>query len=150
IGDNGTYFQAFDLPTGGKVKDGGLVTGDTTWKYGTDFVVLGWSKQVDELRAPLVFAGYRITDGDKKWDDYAKLDVKGKIVVVLRKLPKDKGLSDKLADVRDKIENAQKHGAVGFVLVNRPGDDDDFMRVRSAGDDHGIVAMQAKRATVEK
>ena len=150
LGDNHTYFQAFDLPIGGKVKGGDLLAGGTAWNYGDSFIVLGWSSQTNELRAPLVFAGYGITDDDKKWDDYAKLDAKGKVVVVLRKLPKDKGLADHYADVRTKIDNAKKHGAVGFILVNRSGDDDDFMRVRSAGDDRGIVAFQAKRNVIEK
>ena len=150
LGDNHTYFQAFDLPTGGKVKGGEFTAGETAWKYGSDFIVLGWSAQTNDLRAPIVFAGFGVTDDDKKWDDYAKLDAKGKIVVVLRKLPKDKGLADHLADVRGKIENAKKHGAVGFILVNKPGDDDEFMRVRGAGDDRGLVALQAKRPVIEK
>src|SRR5207247_556826 len=48
------------------------------------------------------------------------------------------------------IENAKKHGAVGFILVNRTADDDDFMHVRSASDDHGLVALQIKRPVAEK
>ena len=38
---------------------------------------------VDLKDAPLVFAGYGITAPELEWDDYAGMDVKGKVVVVL-------------------------------------------------------------------
>ncbi len=40
-----------------------------------------------EGEAPLVFAGYGISAPDKGYDDYKDLDVKGKIVVVLKGFP---------------------------------------------------------------
>ncbi len=38
-------------------------------------------------QGPLVFVGYGITAPDWKYDDYAGIDVQGKIVVMLRKEP---------------------------------------------------------------
>lgn len=57
---------------------------------GKDFEAMGLS-QSGKASAPLVFAGFGMTvDDGKKYDDYAKIDAKGKIVVVLRDAPKFK------------------------------------------------------------
>jgi hypothetical protein len=149
LGDGGGYLQWLDLPVGGRVTGGTLAVGEDHPARGTGFQVLSWSA-TRAVRAPAVFAGYGVTDPEKKWDDYAQLNVQGKIAVVVRKLPTGKGLGDRFADVREKVSNAQKHGAVGFVLVNRPQDDDDFLRVRDTGEDRGLVAIQARREVVEK
>ena len=55
-------------------------------KLGTDFnpLAVGGSHTFD---APAVFVGYGITAKDEKYDDYAGIDVKGKVVIVLRHQP---------------------------------------------------------------
>jgi hypothetical protein len=83
--------------------------------------------------APLVFAGYGITAkdlkrGDEKftYDDYTGLDVKGKVVMMLRKEPQQKDKQspfdgDKTSQYSTfarKIENAAERGAVAIILVN--------------------------------
>jgi hypothetical protein len=64
----------------------------------------------------LVFAGYGISSPKNKYDDYAGLDVKGKIVVVLD------GMPETLSNVRLSQEEkdspaAISHGAVGVIIV---------------------------------
>jgi hypothetical protein len=83
--------------------------------------------------APIVFAGYGITNEKAHYDDYEGLDVAEKIVVVLRGSPKtaDRELSQKLfvgAPFSAKLANAEKHKAVALLVVNdretaRGGDD---------------------------
>jgi len=82
--------------------------------------------------APLVFAGYGITaelkkDGaDFKYDDYAGLDVKGKVVIVLRKEPQQQDAKSPFSGVRTtphaffqrKLTNAAEHGAAAVIFVN--------------------------------
>jgi len=79
---------------------------------------------------PLVFAGYGITakgaarNGD--YDDYAGVDVKGKVVLILRREPRQdkdetpfggKRPSD-FATFRHKATNAFQHGAAAVLLAN--------------------------------
>ena len=40
-----------------------------------------------EVKGEVVFAGYGISAPERGYDDYAGLDVKGKVVVVLRRAP---------------------------------------------------------------
>ena len=76
------------------------------------------------IKAPLVFAGYGITMDS--FDEYANLDVTGKVVVLLRKEPQQADESSIFAGKRPsqhaffstKIANAAKHGAAGVLLVN--------------------------------
>jgi len=84
------------------------------------------------FEAPLVFAGYGITaelkkDGaDYKYDDYAGLDVKGKVVVLLRKEPQQQDPKSAFSGVRTtphalfqrKLANAADHGAAAVIFVN--------------------------------
>jgi len=75
----------------------------------------------------VVFAGYGITAKENGYDDYANINVKGKIVLVLRyeppptdekspfKTPPDYSTHSAL---RVKANNARDHGAVGMILVN--------------------------------
>lgn len=78
-----------------------------------------------EFSGELVFVGYGITAKDFNYDDYADIDVKGKVVVVLRKEPtKEDGSSlfgsgtSRFAYFSTKLVNAVQHGAVGMIVVN--------------------------------
>ena len=81
----------------------------------------------------VVFAGYGIDDPARTYDDYADLDVKGKIVLVMRFEPqkydaKTKTVTSRFADKGDewsadaqipqKVRVAVDHGAVAVILVN--------------------------------
>lgn len=80
-----------------------------------------------KAKGSLVFAGYGITAPDRVWtdaegtmhtgwDDYAGLDVKGRIVLVLRKDPGWNAVRH--AAFLAKLSNAVEHGAAGLLLVN--------------------------------
>jgi len=62
------------------------------------------------VRGELVFAGYGRSLPDKGWDDYAGLDVKGKIVLVLRHVPREKEI---LAREKAEAEEAMRRAASG-------------------------------------
>lgn len=76
----------------------------------------------------VVFAGYGITAPEYNYDDYAGLDVRGKIVVVLRHEPGEddkaspfKGdQSTRYAFNETKAENAIARGAAGMLLITDP------------------------------
>jgi Peptidase family M28/PDZ domain/PA domain len=78
--------------------------------------------------APVVFAGYGIVVPDSQdfgYDSYATLDVKDKIVLVLRYFPEDadaktKGILSRYADLRYKAMAARQHGAKALLVVTGP------------------------------
>ena len=86
---------------------------------------------------PLVFAGYGATADEFHYDDYAGLDVKDKIVVVLRYEPS--GFAEKSGNhgltqhsqLITKAINARNHGAKAVVLLNgKLGDGEEDLLTR--------------------
>jgi hypothetical protein len=69
------------------------------------------------LETPLVFVGYGITDPAVGEDDYAGLDVRGKIVVALRDSPPgiDSEVGAYLSAEQPRV--ASEHGAVGIIRL---------------------------------
>ena len=113
---------------------------------------------------PLVFAGYGITAPEYKYDDYAGLDAKGKIVVILRYEPQDadeKSVFEgkrrtRHAGIEAKAINAKLHGAVAMILVNNaityPEDLDrlDQFGGESGAMNVGIPVVQVKASLAAK
>ena len=90
-----------------------------SFEEGRDFVPFSFSSS-GHLDAPVVFAGYGVTDKDKHYDDYAGIDVNGKIVLIFRHEPNEKpgGEFSSHATFTEKAVNAKMHGAIGVILVN--------------------------------
>jgi Zn-dependent M28 family amino/carboxypeptidase len=87
-------------------------------------------KEVAITNSPLVFAGFGINAPEYGWNDYADLDVKGKIVVVLVNDPgyylKDSSMFTGYAMTyygrwRYKFEEAERQGALGCIIVHEDG-----------------------------
>ena len=126
-GDSGSYFHRVPVIT--LTPDPVLrVTGPnpTTLTYRDDYVL--WSMRNEEqvtIAAPTVFVGYGIVAPEWGWNDYAGLDVKGKIVLCL---VNDPGLHDPTifrgriltyyGRWTYKIEEAQRQGAAGIVMIH--------------------------------
>jgi len=163
-GDNGTYFQSFEVATGVTVKQPTLLNlgGDTLLTLNEQWTPLG-SSASGSVAADLVFAGYGITAKDYGYDDYAGIEVKGKIVLVLRYEPPpkdDKSPFRKHPDysihaaLRAKANNARDHGAAGMILVDlhQPGDErQELISTRSTlwRGGEGLVAAQVRRGAIE-
>lgn len=89
-------------------------------KYGKDFVTTPFSG-TSKNKAKLVFAGYGISVPKLNYDDYKNLNVKDKIVVVMRNNPEyDNTHSEfeKFSSLRSKAAVAKEKGAVGIIFVN--------------------------------
>ncbi len=71
-----------------------------------------------KVTAPLVFAGFGVSGSS--YDDYAGLDVDGKIVVVFNGAPRDMNSEERahLGSGRTKAETAASKGAVGLISVS--------------------------------
>jgi hypothetical protein len=86
-------------------------------KYGDDFLS---DKPVSaDLKGELVFVGYGISSSANKHDDYAGLDTKGKIIVVMPGAPKSMNAA-LLKENEIGEKNALAHGAIGAILIPPP------------------------------
>ncbi len=119
------YLQRFDAPFRATLKEGNaLAVGGAALAPGTDFLPLGFSDD-GEVEGEVVFAGYGITAPDLSYDDYAGLDVKGKVVLVAQDFPRESDASSPFRDPRSyrygewryKATNARDHGAAAIVGV---------------------------------
>lgn len=130
-GDNGTWFQK--VPMVGITTEASTAVEVTTpkqklnLKLADDVMVfnLDQNKSV-ELDAPVVFVGYGIQAPEFGWDDYAGVDVKGKILLMfVNEPPSDdpaffggKALTY-YGRWTYKYEQAARMGAAGVILIHR-------------------------------
>lgn len=154
-GNNGQYFQRFrftaDVRLAGKntlsVRAG---EESNALLLNEEFRPLGFSGSAT-VRGPLVFAGYGITSDSLGYDDYAGIDVSGKIVLVLRYGPEGdnpQGEFGEFISLRYKAENAREHGALGMIVIPGPAPYADDRLIPLEYDRHseaGIPAVSAKR-----
>jgi len=162
-GVNG-YAQPFKVVTGARLKSDNHFIVETAGskkeiKIDQDFVPYSFSAS-GEVGAPLIFAGYGATADEFHYDDYADLDVKDKIVVVLRYEPS--GFAEKSGNhgltqhsqLITKAINARNHGAKAVVVLNgKLGDGDEDLLSRfgsvSGPESVGIVMAQVKNSVAE-
>ena len=79
-----------------------------------------------DVSGQLVFLGYGITAEEHNYDEYANVDVEGKIVVFLRMEPQQNDAdsvfngteNSRYAYIRNKATSARRAGAAGILMVN--------------------------------
>lgn len=132
-GDNGSYFQKVPLyavhtdedktkfafvPANGQPVD---------LAYSSEIVAKDQTGQSSaDIDAPIVFVGYGIHAPEYNWDDYAGVDVKGKVaLVIVNEPPSDdvKFFKGKALTYYGrwtyKYEEASRRGAVGVLIIHR-------------------------------
>lgn len=126
------------------------------------------------FEANIVFAGYGITaknlkhgDATLDYDDYAGVDAKGKVVIIIRKTPlqndKDGPFSGSQmvphAYFARKLSNAVEHGAAAVVFVNdgpeatkKDGDGDKLLPIGGAGEtsSQDLPVLFCTRAAIDE
>lgn len=131
-GDDGGWLQAVTLVRStidGPVEASFRVRGrDTALIQGDDIAVesLHPDRAQRLRRVPLVFAGYGITAPELDWDDYAGIDVAGKMVVVLINDPDFEAGTGPFGGRAMtwygrwayKYEEAARRGAAGVLIVH--------------------------------
>jgi hypothetical protein len=72
------------------------------------------------VSAPLAFVGYGISEPALGYDDYAGLDVKGKIVIITRGAPEKftSSVSAHVMNASQILKVAAQHGAVGVIMAS--------------------------------
>ena len=123
-GDNGSFRQPFPVPTEIQVgPETALAIGGVALPA-TAFTPAAYAAQ-GTVKGPLVLAGHGIVDATLGVNDYAGLDVKGKIVVVRRFAPDTAPFAAgdarrKAGDVRRKVFTAREKGAKAVIVVDAP------------------------------
>ena len=132
-GDNGTYFQKVPLYAVHTIEDQtkfSFVPQSGTpieLTYGSDYVTKDQTGAASaDIDAPIVFVGYGIDAPEYHWNDFAGVDVKGKVLLVIVNQPP----SDDPAFFKGKTmtyygrwtykyEEAARRGAVGVLIIHR-------------------------------
>jgi len=132
-GDNGNYYQHFDIPYT-LVFEGcrlylHIPYKDSTirkyYSYDDEFIP-GSTSGSGEITAEVIYAGYGITAPELGYDDYAGIDVEGKIILIDREVPVSTAKAEVFKKWRPysfhqyKLLNAVRHGARGMLYNYGP------------------------------
>ncbi|WP_266365761.1 M28 family metallopeptidase [Tellurirhabdus rosea] len=128
MGERGTYRQAVPLrkaqvreaaSTMTLVRDGR----EYPLVYGKNFFLSPqFNEAVSEASAPVVFVGFGVSAPELGYDDYAGIDVKGKIVACFNGAPATFPSNQRAYSGSAKQEVAAAHGAVGLITFSLPTD----------------------------
>ena len=131
----GTPFQTFTMSA--NAKQGSLNTLEfvgpdnmkLTLAANSDFTPVSFGGS-GAFFGELAFCGYGIEAPDKDFDEFAGLDLKGKVAIILRRVPQQdnphsvfgdsSGVMSTHAELRTKLDRAFSKGAVAVLFVNDP------------------------------
>ncbi len=166
-GENGGFFQTVPLLKATREADGAALT---VKRNGREIALqlreqflpgLNYNAAEHALDAPAVFIGQGVHAPDLSHDDFAGLDLTGKIAVVFPGAPArfDHDRRAFYSSSREKMRAIAERGAIGVITVNTPEDEADApwarsaanwnksgMRLRAA-DGKGIATFPELRAT---
>ena len=141
-GDNGTYLQQINMVgmnaipdkttfslVPNKRPDGqiGIMLYSYDLKYGDDYTVSNRTlTPTVDIDAPIVFVGYGVDAPEFNWNDYANIDVKGKVILCIVGDPPSTDPAFFGGDALTyygrwtyKFEQAARMGAVGALIIHR-------------------------------
>jgi len=117
--DGASYLQPFDLLEGGRDMGSRLVVGREIIPWPEAVFAPDWLGDLPEVRGEGIYVGYGMVTDDR--DDFAGVDVRGKVVFLLPGVPSDWIEHPEHSRLgRLKIEIALRRGAVAVVTLS-PG-----------------------------
>jgi hypothetical protein len=125
-GDAGAYFQTVPLRQSARDPSGSVFrlhrnNDEIDLASGEDFFVSpAITSTESSVTGPVVFVGYGIHSPDQGFDDYAGLDVNGKIVAILGGRSRVSAQLDPHVTPRPS-QAAEMNGAVGTITLTLPG-----------------------------
>jgi aminopeptidase YwaD len=154
------YAQPFDAPFRATLGAGNaLALGATSPRLSEGWQPFTFSDD-GTAEAELVFAGYGISAPELGYDDYAGIDVKGKVVLVVQDFPREDDATSLFRDPkhyrfgewRQKATTARDKGAVAIVGVrddwHHPGADDLSAWKGSVASRAGLLAVRVTAAAL--
>jgi hypothetical protein len=167
-GEDGTFFQRFQLTTGSRLGPGNKLTfhiGDKSLEASMqkDFVPIAFGEKTS-VSGEIVFAGYGISAEEYKYDDYKNLAVTNRIVLVLAHEPRENDPSSPFDGKQltlyghdnTKIQNAKYRNARAMLIVQDPANHEDSTKDladAAAGnqvDELGIPALRITRSLAQR
>ena len=140
-GDNGTYLQQINMVGMKPIPDKttmslvpkrpegemAITLYSIDLKYGDDYTVSNQTlTPTVDIDAPIVFVGYGITAPEFNWNDYANIDVKGKVILCIVGDPPSNDPAFFGGDALTyygrwtyKFEQAARMGAIGALIIHR-------------------------------
>jgi len=132
------------------------VSDQTKLQPDVDFRPLGFSASA-QAEGGLVFAGYGISATEPEYDDYAEVDIAGKVVMLLRYSPdgtNPHGPFGEYSPLRKKVLTAREKGAAAVIVVIGPADDDEdylmTLRYDRVGGDAGLPVVNLTRQAADR
>lgn len=145
FGDDGSFFQSFEVSISSRIADNTMLSYGATegtprrrLERDDDFVPFPFSAR-GGFDGPVAFVGYGIDEDEAHdYNDYEGIDVRGKVVLMLRYEPDfwdDSGVDEQEAQpsarshtrhayFTTKAEHAAQRGAAAVLIVNPVRDDD--------------------------
>jgi hypothetical protein len=163
LGDDGGWLQHYTVSGGRTLLEGNVLEiGGVALALRREWIPLQ-SAMRGQVEAPVVFAGYGISDPEGGYDDYADLDVKGKVVLVLRKGPRSGDRESRYAQSNpggahisfsSKVNTAFRLGAAALIVVNDPASTSDSrsdrpLRYQSLGREAVTASLPAVHVTLD-
>ncbi len=126
-GVNGGWRQTVALRSSKRDLDAARLTldwagGSETLVHLTDYIIgRSMNDAAFEVSGALVYAGYGVDAPSKGYNDYAGLDVAGKIVIAFPGAPRgfDSEEGAYFSDTETKLRTAAAKGAAGFISIQR-------------------------------
>jgi Tol biopolymer transport system component len=153
-----SYRQPFPIKTGVAIDEGNELQGVAK----DDWTPLGFSSS-GAFSGPIAFVGYGIAAPPLGYDDFAGIDLKGRVAVMLRYEPQEKDEKSifdgrkpsRWSALRYKVLQARERGAAAVVFVTGPLQDDGKDRVPALANDGpespaGIPVIQLRTSVAQK
>jgi hypothetical protein len=139
LGAGGDYFQAFPFITRVKLRPQTslAVEGGPGFTAGQDFVLSPLAPD-GRWRGELVFVGYGISAPRAGYDDFAGVDLKGKVALMLEGVPKLPPEAGAATSLEQRWQECGRRGAVAVISVGPKGP----FRRAAVQSVHGEVATQ--------
>ncbi len=166
---NMSYRQGFGVKTGVMIADGNRMSvtnltdiHTTAEVASTDWSPLGFSSS-GLFSGPLVFAGYGIEAPPIGYRELEGIDLRGKVVLMLRYEPQEKDDASpfdgrrpsRWSALRYKVLQARERGAMAVIFVTGPLQDEGKDKLPALANDGpessaGIPVLQVKTSTAQK
>lgn len=164
VGDDGTYFQSFDVGRGARIVEEKAALSfeglERTLTLKTDWIPMPFSSG-KEASGPLAFCGYGISAEQYHYDDFADFEAEGKVIMIFRHEPKSSNEDDRFGGKNpsthamfiNKARKARDNGAAALLIINPPSRSPDQDELYEFGDgfdrDYGIPIAHIKREVAD-
>ncbi len=120
-GENGTYLQQIKFRSAQVMSTTSVKVGDDTFKHGTDYVILPpYTFEEADAGGNVVFAGFGVVSPELNRDDFAGIDLKDKVVIILGGQPDgvDPAAWKRATSPQVRAMNVFGKGAKAMIVAN--------------------------------